>query len=305
MPYHPVFNVPRFALREPRPVLPLHRGDAIRSSICEATRGVPRDAQPARGDRRCGRRRCAASRRRDACVDGSPCRWLRCSSPARAARTCTTSRSTSRCGESTFFADGALGAAARRGHRRARPAARRRAALHRQGRTARTPTVFPFPVDATVLARGQERFNIYCSPCHGRTGSGDGMIVRRGYRRPPSFHDDRLRERAGRPLLRRDHQRLRRDARLRRADRGRRSLGDRRLHPRAAAERARDARRRAGRPNAEQTRSDARSTQTADVAIPELARPAAAAADRRRRRRASLSLVGCVHRTRRSSSSRT
>jgi mono/diheme cytochrome c family protein len=54
-------------------------------------------------------------------------------------------------------------------------------------------TVFPFAVDARVMARGQERFNIYCAPCHGRTGQGDGMIVRRGYRRPPSFHQDRLR----------------------------------------------------------------------------------------------------------------
>jgi hypothetical protein len=54
-------------------------------------------------------------------------------------------------------------------------------------------TVFPFPVDAQVLARGRERFDIYCSPCHGRTGNGDGMVVRRGFRRPPSYHDDRLR----------------------------------------------------------------------------------------------------------------
>jgi len=54
--------------------------------------------------------------------------------------------------------------------------------------------VFPFPVDTRVMARGQERFNIYCSPCHGRTGQGDGMVVRRGYRRPPSYHQDRLRE---------------------------------------------------------------------------------------------------------------
>ena len=53
--------------------------------------------------------------------------------------------------------------------------------------------VFPFPVDATVLARGRERHDIFCAPCHGRTGIGDGMIVRRGYRRPPSYHDDRLR----------------------------------------------------------------------------------------------------------------
>jgi mono/diheme cytochrome c family protein len=55
-------------------------------------------------------------------------------------------------------------------------------------------TVFPMRIDAPVMARGQERFNVYCSPCHGRTGQGDGMVVRRGYRRPPSFHQDRLRD---------------------------------------------------------------------------------------------------------------
>lgn len=44
-----------------------------------------------------------------------------------------------------------------------------------------------------VLLRGQERFNIYCTPCHDRTGGGDGMVVQRGYKRPPSFHDARLR----------------------------------------------------------------------------------------------------------------
>jgi mono/diheme cytochrome c family protein len=54
-------------------------------------------------------------------------------------------------------------------------------------------TVFPAPVDAKAMLRGQERFNIYCAPCHGRTGAGDGMIVQRGYRRPPSLHEDRLR----------------------------------------------------------------------------------------------------------------
>lgn len=51
---------------------------------------------------------------------------------------------------------------------------------------------FPFPVTAAVVERGQQRFNIYCSPCHGTTGLGDGMIVRRGYRRPPSYFEARL-----------------------------------------------------------------------------------------------------------------
>jgi len=52
----------------------------------------------------------------------------------------------------------------------------------------------PFPVSEEVLARGQERFNIYCSPCHSRLGDGNGMIVQRGFRPPPSFHTDRLRK---------------------------------------------------------------------------------------------------------------
>ena len=54
-------------------------------------------------------------------------------------------------------------------------------------------TVFPFVVDEKVMARGRERYDIYCSPCHGRTGVGDGMVVRRGYRSPPTLHADRLR----------------------------------------------------------------------------------------------------------------
>jgi cytochrome c5 len=51
----------------------------------------------------------------------------------------------------------------------------------------------PFPVTAKLLERGHERFNITCAPCHDRAGTGDGMVVRRGYRKPPSFHLDRLR----------------------------------------------------------------------------------------------------------------
>jgi mono/diheme cytochrome c family protein len=51
----------------------------------------------------------------------------------------------------------------------------------------------PFALTADVLDRGEQRFNIYCTPCHGLSGNGDGMIVRRGYRQPPSYHIDRLR----------------------------------------------------------------------------------------------------------------
>lgn len=52
---------------------------------------------------------------------------------------------------------------------------------------------FPMPVTAEVMARGRERFDVFCSPCHGRTGEGNGMIVQRGFRRPPSYHEERLR----------------------------------------------------------------------------------------------------------------
>jgi mono/diheme cytochrome c family protein len=65
------------------------------------------------------------------------------------------------------------------------------------GKTGGTfANVFPMPVTADVLARGQERFNVFCSPCHGRTGKGDGMVVQRGMRAPPSLMEDRLRNAA-------------------------------------------------------------------------------------------------------------
>jgi mono/diheme cytochrome c family protein len=52
---------------------------------------------------------------------------------------------------------------------------------------------FPFPVTKETIERGRERFNAYCTPCHDYTGNGNGMIVRRGFRPPPSYHTDRLR----------------------------------------------------------------------------------------------------------------
>jgi len=53
---------------------------------------------------------------------------------------------------------------------------------------------FPFPITRADLDRGRERFNIYCTPCHDYTGSGNGMIVQRGFPHPPSYHIDRLRQ---------------------------------------------------------------------------------------------------------------
>lgn len=57
-------------------------------------------------------------------------------------------------------------------------------------------TTYPFPVTADVLKRGQQRYTIYCTPCHGQLGNGEGMVVQRGFKRPTSFHIDRLRNAA-------------------------------------------------------------------------------------------------------------
>ena len=53
---------------------------------------------------------------------------------------------------------------------------------------------FPFAITGQDLDRGRERYNIYCTPCHGRAGDGEGMIVQRGFSAPPSYHIERLRK---------------------------------------------------------------------------------------------------------------
>lgn len=67
------------------------------------------------------------------------------------------------------------------------------------GMQAGTPVEkIPMPLTEAVVDRGRERFNIYCAPCHGVAGDGDGMIVKRGFKQPVSYHDPRLRnEKAG------------------------------------------------------------------------------------------------------------
>jgi mono/diheme cytochrome c family protein len=54
--------------------------------------------------------------------------------------------------------------------------------------------VFPLPVTAQLLERGEQRFKIFCTPCHGLQGDGNGMIAMRGMKHPPTFHQDRLRQ---------------------------------------------------------------------------------------------------------------
>ena len=54
-------------------------------------------------------------------------------------------------------------------------------------------TEFPMPITEEIINRGEERYKVFCMMCHGPTGNGDGMIVRRGFSKPPTYHDDRLR----------------------------------------------------------------------------------------------------------------
>lgn len=56
-----------------------------------------------------------------------------------------------------------------------------------------TPDKIPYPITMALLKRGQQRFDIFCSPCHGRTGDGNGMVVQRGFPAPPTYHQDALR----------------------------------------------------------------------------------------------------------------
>ncbi len=55
---------------------------------------------------------------------------------------------------------------------------------------------FPFPITKEDIQRGHQRYDIYCAPCHGLSGEGDGMIVQRGFKQPPSLNQDRLRDAA-------------------------------------------------------------------------------------------------------------
>jgi mono/diheme cytochrome c family protein len=93
---------------------------------------------------------------------------------------------------STFFADG-RGSRTLVANTVARGMLREDEHLYQGKIDGQLTDSFPMPVTTEVMARGQERFNVFCAPCHGRTGQGNGMIVQRGFRAPPSFHDERLR----------------------------------------------------------------------------------------------------------------
>ena len=66
--------------------------------------------------------------------------------------------------------------------------------LYQGRRNGQLVAEMPYPVTRQMLERGRERYNIYCTPCHAYAGDGEGVIVQRGLKHPPSFHIDRLRE---------------------------------------------------------------------------------------------------------------
>ena len=92
---------------------------------------------------------------------------------------------------STFFADGrasrpVVDGTVARGHLELDPA-------RTTGKVGATYAPNPLPRSAATFERGRERYDIYCAPCHDRVGTGNGMIVERGFKQPPTFHQDRLR----------------------------------------------------------------------------------------------------------------
>jgi cytochrome c553 len=94
--------------------------------------------------------------------------------------------------ESTFYPDGAS-ARPLPAHTVARGDLRADEAYYTGIRGGKPVADIPFPVTRDVLLRGKQRYDIFCSPCHGAVGDGLGMIVTRGYKQPPSFHGEQLR----------------------------------------------------------------------------------------------------------------
>ena len=94
--------------------------------------------------------------------------------------------------ESDFFPDGRsarsfVAGTVARGHLRADTL------LYTGKLNGKDAAIFPFPITQAVLVRGRERYDIFCAICHDRAGTGAGIVVQRGFRRPPSYHTDTLR----------------------------------------------------------------------------------------------------------------
>ncbi len=170
--------------RHPRAVLPLHRGhrSAVRS---------PGDAALPRGAR-AALRRGGRGMKQGGRLRGGAAALLLALALAGCRQDMHDQPKYQPLEASAFFADGRasrprVSGTVARGHLDADT-------LLVTGRNGNAPSdVFPAPVTAAVLERGHQRFDVYCSPCHDRAGTGRGMIVLRGYKQPTSLHDDRLR----------------------------------------------------------------------------------------------------------------
>jgi len=95
--------------------------------------------------------------------------------------------------ESSLFGDGTSARAPVAGTVAAASGTATGTAIELERAKAEAAKTMPYPVTLQLLRRGQERFNIYCEPCHSPVGDGDGMVARRGFPHPPSYHIDRLR----------------------------------------------------------------------------------------------------------------
>jgi len=95
--------------------------------------------------------------------------------------------------ESAFFQDGIASRPAVEGTV-ARGQLNENEAFHHGKKDGDYLTYFPIEINHDSLTRGQERYDIFCSPCHDRAGKGRGMVVQRGFKQPPSLHEDRIRD---------------------------------------------------------------------------------------------------------------
>ena len=96
--------------------------------------------------------------------------------------------------ESSLFADGTSARSPVPGTIAAASGTAAGTAIEIDRAKAAAAKTMPYPVTLQLLHRGQERFDIYCAPCHSAVGDGDGMVARRGFPHPPTYHSDRLRK---------------------------------------------------------------------------------------------------------------